>query len=407
MDKRYDITLWGATGYSGRPAAKHLLRHFGGPGGLRIALAARSRDKLEALRQELGRPDIDIVVCAGNDPEAADALAKASRVICSAVGPAAKLSTPMVDACIRHGTDYCDLSGELHWLRTMIDTRDAKARDNGVLILNATGVDSIPSEFGVSLLQDTAFARHGEYCREIKGFFATGRISVAGGSFQSGKGVMEAIIDDPAMKDIIANPYSLNPRDALAGNPPAPDLEQVIWDADMQQWIKPFPVGQINARVVRRAHAVKGFPWGRDFVYTENALAGRGMLSRLAATAETAAVALFVNTNPRSALGKLLMALGPKEGDGPSDDRMDRNGPFSFVYHGRTPGGKTLLVEAKSPLDVHRATAALMVETAVFLATRRQDVLESGGFQTPGTAIGRALLPALQQRDVLDVAVIQ
>lgn len=402
MEKQYDIVVWGATGYSGRPTALHLNQFYARKGRLRMAVAARNADKLAQLKQELDNPEIDVLVCPGNDAAAAARIARSARVVCSAVGPAAKWSTPMVDACIEHGTDFCDLSGELHWLRNMIDTRDARARQNNVLILNATGVDSIPTEYGVKLLQEAAYKRFGEYCVQIKGCFAHGHISVAGGSFLSGKGVMEAIVDDPAMKDIISNPYSINPTGEIDGNPHSPDLEDVVYDEDFGQLIKPFPVGQINARVVRRAHALAGYPYGRDFTYVECALAGNGWINRLKAMAETRAVAMFVNANPRSFFGKLLMSMGPKEGDGPSDAQMLRNGPFGFVYFGRTKSGKVLRSWATSPLDVHRATAAMMAETAVFVASRRQSLLQKGGFWTPGTAIGNALLEPLKDHRVIE-----
>ncbi|CBL43855.1 predicted saccharopine dehydrogenase [gamma proteobacterium HdN1] len=406
-DKKYDVVVWGATGFSGRPAALHLNRFYASQGKIRMAVAARSKSRLQALLKELDSPEIDMLVCPGDDAEAAAQVARSARVVCSAVGPAARWSTPMVDACIAHGTDYCDLSGELHWLRKMIDTRDAIARARGVLILNATGVDSIPTEYGVQRLQQAAREAFGEYCVRVKGCFAHGKIAVAGGSFLSGKGVMEAIADDPEMREIISNPYSINPTGDLHGYPPCPDLEHVVYDEDFAQYIKPFPVGQINARVVRRAHSLAGYPYGHEFTYIECALAGHSAWDRLKAILETRAVGLFVNTNPRTPLGKMLMALGPREGSGPSDEQMHRNGPFGFVYWGRTQSGKVMRSWATSPLDVHRATAAMMAETAVYLAKQRADVLQQGGFWTPGTAIGDALLKPLQRHRVLDTGTTQ
>ncbi|MGE9782151.1 saccharopine dehydrogenase NADP-binding domain-containing protein [Janibacter sp. G368] len=47
-----DVVLVGATGFVGRLTAAHLRDHA--PDGLRVALAGRSRDKLDALAAELG-----------------------------------------------------------------------------------------------------------------------------------------------------------------------------------------------------------------------------------------------------------------------------------------------------------------------------------------------------------------
>lgn len=391
MDKQYDIVIWGATGYSGRPAALYMNRQYASKGLINMAIAGRNPDKLRRVKAEMGNPDIDILVCPGADAEAADKVARSTRVVCSAVGPAARYATEMVDACIANGTDYCDLSGELHWLRHMIDTREQAARDAGVLIINACGLDSIPSEYGVANLQREAQTRYGEYCRHVKGCFDKGRIAVAAGSFESGKGVMQAMANDPAMQDIINNPYSLNPPGHIHGNPDCPDLTTVTYDADFGQYLMPFPVGQINARVVRRAHALSHYPYGKDFTYIECKLAGNGLINKTLARLETWSVDLFVSADQQSRLGKLLMSLGPSEGSGPSDSSMDKNGPFSFVFFGRTPHGQSVRLEAFSPWDPHRGTAALLADTGFCVSTRRDALQQTSGFWTPGTAIGDLL----------------
>lgn len=397
MKKEYDVVVWGATGYSGRPAAIHMNKHYASKGLIKMAIAGRNMDKLKKVHAEMGNPDIGIMVCAGADAKAAEAVAKSTKVVCSAVGPAAVYATEMVDACIANGTDYCDLSGELHWLRNMIDTREQAARDAGVLIINACGMDSIPSEYGVNVLQKAAKETFGEYCTEVKGCFDKGKISVAAGSFESGKGVMQAMANDPAMEDIISNPYSINPPGHIYGNPECPDLDRVTYDKDFKQYIMPFPVGQINARVVRRAHALNDYPFGKEFTYIECKLAGKGIVNKALAQLETWGVDFFVSADQNSRLGKLLMSLGPKDGVGPSDETMEKNGPFSFVFHGRTPSGKEVRAEAFSPWDPHRGTAALLADTAFCVATERDSLLQASGFWTPGTAIGERLQKQMEE----------
>ena len=85
------------------------------------------------------------------------------------------------------------------------------------------------------------------------------------------------------------------------------------------------------------------------------------------------------------------MSLGPKDGTGPSDETMKKNGPFSFVFFGRTPSGQEVRAEAFCPFDPHRGTAALLADTAFCVATQRDSLLEQSGFWTPGTAIGDML----------------
>lgn len=393
----YDIILWGASGFTGRPAARYLQAKYGRQGKLRWAIAGRNRAKLEAVRQEINAPDLDIIIVPGGDAAAAEQVARNTRVVCSTVAPAARHASEMVAACARLGTDYCDLSGELHWLRHMIDEHDATARASGARILNACGFDSIPSDLGVQYLQQEAMARYGEYCHVIRNCFHEGHIAVSGGSFASGKGVMEAAALDPALAAKMDNPHFLNPNDRLNG-PATPELQRVSYDADFGQWIMPFPIGGINARIVRRSHALQDFPYGKDFIYEEAKLAGTGLFNRVKAEAETWITRLFIETDPLSRFGRLLHGLGPAEGDGPSDDQVRNNGPFSFVMIGKTPSGKTLKGYVYSDWDPgHGGTAAMLCDTAYCLAKLRDKTGQKGGFTTTSVALGNVLREHLAQ----------
>jgi short subunit dehydrogenase-like uncharacterized protein len=50
-----------------------------------------------------------------------DEVASQTKVILTTAGPYAKIGTPVIDACVRHGTNYCDITGEAQWVRAMID----------------------------------------------------------------------------------------------------------------------------------------------------------------------------------------------------------------------------------------------------------------------------------------------
>lgn len=387
----YDIILWGASGFTGRPAARYLQARYGHQGKIRWAIAGRNRAKLEAVRQEINAPDLDILIVPGGDAKAAERVARSTKVVCATVAPAARNASEMVAACVRHGTDYCDLSGELHWLRRMIDQHDAAARSSGARILNACGFDSIPSDLGVQMLQQESMNRFGEYCHYIKNCFHEGHIAVSGGSFASGKGVMEAAAQDPALAQRLENPHFLNPDDRLNG-PARPELEKVVWDKDFKQWIMPFPIGGINARIVRRSHALQDFPYGKDFIYEEAKLAGKGMVNRIKAVAETMVTKLFIETDPHSRFGMLLHGLGPKLGDGPTDEQVRGNGPFSFEMIGKTASGKSLRAYVYSDWDPgHGGTAAMLCDTAFCLAMLRDKTGREGGFTTTSVALGNVL----------------
>src|SRR5690242_14374277 len=84
----HDVVVWGATGFTGRLVAEHLA----GCPGVKLALAGRSREKLEAVRAEIAElapaaAAAPLLVGDAKDPASLDAIAAQTRVVCSTVGP--------------------------------------------------------------------------------------------------------------------------------------------------------------------------------------------------------------------------------------------------------------------------------------------------------------------------------
>ncbi len=156
----FDIVLWGATGFTGRLVADYLVRNYlGGDTGLRLALAGRNKEKLEGIANEIGAPQLPILVGDSFDVASLDSITSRAEVLISTVGPYAKYGAELVASCVRNGTDYCDLTGETHFVRAMIDAHHEEARKTGARIVHCCGYDSIPSDLGALMVQE-AF-KHG------------------------------------------------------------------------------------------------------------------------------------------------------------------------------------------------------------------------------------------------------
>ena len=72
---------------------------------------------------------IDVLV--GSDPASLETLASKTNALVSFAGPFAKVGMPVVDACVKCGTDYCDITGEPTFIRDVVDKHDAAARAAG------------------------------------------------------------------------------------------------------------------------------------------------------------------------------------------------------------------------------------------------------------------------------------
>ena len=157
--REFDLILWGASGFTGRLVAEHLARRCREGLQLRWAVGGRNASKLAAMLAEIGAERTPLVVGDSHDPRALAELARRTRAVCSTVGPYALYGSELVAACADQGTHYCDLSGEVHWMRQMIDAHHARAAETGARIVHACGFESVPSDLGCYFLQQQAVAR--------------------------------------------------------------------------------------------------------------------------------------------------------------------------------------------------------------------------------------------------------
>jgi short subunit dehydrogenase-like uncharacterized protein len=127
--------IYGATGYTGR-----LLARMARERGLRPVLSARNESRLAELAAELGLEYRVAHLESGLDGALRD-----MRAVIHAAGPFVTTWRPMVEACLRAGCHYLDLSGE--WVAIEgVRQYGGEARRRGVMLMPATGFDVVPSD---------------------------------------------------------------------------------------------------------------------------------------------------------------------------------------------------------------------------------------------------------------------
>ncbi len=400
--RELDLVLWGATGFVGRLAAQRLFSRSRGSD-LRWGLGGRDLSRLESLRSELGPGAAGIPVLEGDsfDPVSLEALARRTRVVCSTVGPYAKYGSGLVEACVRHGTHYCDIAGEIPWIREMMDTHQAEAERTGARIVPACGMDSIPSDLGVFTLQAAARRRFGRPCSSVRMRLTAMKGGFSGGTAASLIHGLEEDSRDRAVSRCIEDPYSLNPAGQREGPDPPDCLMscEVSFDRDLKAWTKPFFMAPVNAKIVRRTNAVLGYPYGRDFRYEEAQLVGPGPLGWLKAATEAAGlVGVLVGARMPPARWVLQNTLLPAPGEGPGQDERV-NGFWEIVLVGEMDGDSVIQAEMRGKGDpATGSTSRMLVEAALCLARDTDRITVGGGFWTPASAMGACLLPRLTAR---------
>lgn len=406
--RELDVVVWGATGFTGELVAGYLLDHYG-DGALRIALAGRSRARLEALRARLatrhpGAAALPLLLGDSFDAASLDALASQARVVCSTVGPYAKYGAKLVAACVHRGTDYCDLTGETPFIRRMIDAHHEAARQSGARIVHCCGYDSIPSDLGTLMLEDTMRERHGSVCSRVQLFAGESKGGMSGGTIASMLNIIDEARRDHEVRRILGDPYALNPEGERHG-PDGRDSMRVRFDRDLEMWVGPFVMAAINTRIVRRSNALLGYPWGRDFRYSEEMSFGRGAKGLAAATAVAGGVAaLVVAASVRPTRALLERAL-PSPGEGP--DRAAREAGYfvtRLVGTGEDASGRRVQlrarVEGRSDPG-YGETTKMLGESAACLALDGARLASRGGILTPASAMGMRLVERLRAAGML------
>jgi short subunit dehydrogenase-like uncharacterized protein len=260
----------------------------------------------------------------------------------------------------------------------MIEAHQAAAQASGARIVFSCGYDSIPFELGVFFLQDTAKKTLGAPVSRAKGRVRRVKGTLSGGTAASMKAIFAAASADPTLMPMMRDPFVLTPGFEGPKQPPG---NKPLFDEDIDMWVAPFAMANINTRNVHRSNFLMGFPYGRDFVYDEMMIAGPKE------TGEAKAKALIAANNKMGARGT------PQPGEGPSKEERE-TGFFDLLFVGLAADGRQVRVAVGGDRDPgYGCTSKMIAESAICLVREGSDL--PGGFWTPGAALGHRLIKRL------------
>lgn len=377
-DKKYDIVVYGATGFTGRLVAEYLNKQYGNDDDLSWAMAGRSRAKLESVRTEMGLPEDTPLLVADTGNEASmKAMVDSTRVVITTVGPYQLYGSTLVGLCANSGTDYVDLCGESVWMRHMIDAHESAAKESGARIVFSCGFDSIPSDLGIFYLQKIAEQRTGQTCRTVRGRVRGMKGTFSGGTAASLQASIKAAKTDPEILKLAIDPFALTP--GFTG-PKQPDGDHVVYSQELKSWVAPFIMAAINTRNIHRSNALLGHYYGEEFLYDEMMLTGDGEQGKQIAD--------------HIASDKTMAGPdAPKPGEGPSKEERE-SGFYDIVYIGETNDGGSITVSVKGDRDPgYGSTCKMLSESAICLIKDAQET--PGGIWTTAPAMGEKLIARL------------
>ncbi|MEX1178541.1 MAG: saccharopine dehydrogenase NADP-binding domain-containing protein [Nitriliruptor sp.] len=362
-DRQYDVVLLGATGFTGGLTAEHLARRTTGTT-VRWAIAGRDRDKLEAVAQRLPGDPPAVEVVDVHDIDAVTRLAERTTALATTVGPFADHGLPVVDACVRAGTEYADITGEPGFVADVRRRFDEGARAAGIRLVSCCGFDSVPHDLGVGLAvehlpDDAPLTVRGYVEADARFSGGTARSAlqaIATRSFPSSR-----VDGDPA-REVRSLPQRIHRIDPAVGidgyGVPLPTIDPAI--------------------VLRSAATLDGY--GAKFRYGHFARV-RTLPVVVGGLAGVAAFGALASLPPTRAL---LDRVLPSSGEGPSAARRARS-TFAATFHG-VGGGQQVVTRVSGGDPGYDETAKMLGEAVLTLA---QDA-PSGhlGAVTPAQGLG-------------------
>ena len=365
------MVLFGATGFTGALTAEYLAARAGPD--VRWALAGRNRARLEAVRAELTDryPDaanVELVSADVDDPASLDALAAATKVVMTTVGPYLRYGEPVVAACAEHGTDYVDLTGEAEFVDRMYVRHHQRATQSGARIVHCCGFDSIPHDLGV--LFTVEHLPEGVPLK-VEGFVQAGGMpsggTLATASFALSRPVQAAAARGERRR--LEPPLDGRRVRTMRGLP--------RFVRAVGAWAVPLPT--IDPQIIGRSARTLD-RYGPDFVYSHYA------------TVPSVPAGLRALRDAAEAWRR--GALRP--GGGPSAEQRQRSWfRVRFVGEG---GDERVVTEVAGGDPGYGETAKMLAEAALCLAF---DALpDTAGQVTPAVAMGDALIERLRRAGI-------
>ncbi|MCE3266369.1 MAG: hypothetical protein K0S15_1078 [Solirubrobacterales bacterium] len=411
-ERELDVVVFGATGVTGRRVAAYLAEQSA-QHGKSWAAAARDANKLDRILGEDGVEGAQTIVADLDDSASLASMASRATTVLNLVGPYTLHARPVIEACVANGAHYMDLTGEIPFVRSVIDDFDRPAEDAGIKIVQVSGFEALPPDVAVLLAVEAARERWDEGLAMADLEFSSApppgvpRPSdvLSGGTMQSMAAVTSApgaesitdpaaLIDDPSVAPLVRarSPIGLLPRRGDRGAVIAPMS----------------PAAFINPAVIQRSAALLAAEEGRPlqpFRYREGMairgpaptlplrLAAAGTLSGIQAGMAAASKA---RPQLRRRIGSLLSSALPGSGFGPERDRVE-GWTWGMSVDAVTTGGNSVRVKLEAEGHPGYLATARMLGEAGLLLAEPEATPERAGCLTPAIALGTGSVPRFER----------
>lgn len=406
--ERFDLMIFGATGYTGKYLVKELATTYKNEP-ITWAVAGRSLERLNALMNSISKEkNVDLshiqkFVVNTNDLNSVKNMCEHSNLVINCVGPYRFTGEDIVKQCIESNTHHLDVSGEPEFLEKMQLKYNNQAVEKNVFIIGSCGFDSVPADIGVIFTQKT-FQNDLEYIESylsidtdgpINFNYATWESAVYG--FASTKSLSQ--IRKELFKTRLAKPaYPAPKRSNALGYFFEPLLKKYCFnfmgsDKSVVQRTQYYNYEKLNQRPIQYMpyftiqsffYVLMMIVFGLNFSIMANYKFGRYLLLKYHGFF-SGGLAKKLETNKVNIEHSNARFINQFRGIGHSTKLEDKD-----QKHTNKPD-QMIITELSGP-EGYTTTALMALDCALTLIQEKDKIAVKGGVLTPGSAFGNTSL---------------
>lgn len=321
--------------------------------------------------------------------------------VVTTAGPFSLYGTSVVEFCAKFGTHYCDITGEVSFVQTMMNLWDITAKTTGAKLIHFCGHDCIPWDVSLFKVAE-AIEQQGLEGEELASISFLDELvgDISGGTLLT----VQQSIDGNILPEPVPDPFLKTAQgDTLPTSPVADKLSWSISKLARLPWNgqrafkSPFLMSAVNLRVLSWTQAL----FGRNstpLAYSEAQLSPDFMTAFVSYAGLIVVATALLNPLSGFFLHKYLL---PKPGEGPTLEKMEQTNFLAVYAQGKGTKGTTVESIMYFPKDAgYYETARMVVECGLSLALQEVDLpitknKQTGGFFTPAYGLGQVLLDRL------------
>jgi len=366
-NRKYDIILFGATGFTGQITAEYLSQHAVKEN-ISWAIAGRNKEKLEQVHESITGLKPSILVADINSPDSLNEIISQGYIVMNAAGPFVMYGLPVVKACVQTFTHYLDITGEPSFVAQVYDDYFYKAEAQKICIVNCCGFDSIPADYAAWL---TAKELPNDAPKSLYGFVRT-NATFSGGTLTT---AVNAIHND-ALK--------VSYKTKIPKHPNAPKIPlKIHFNKDINAWALPMPV--VDPHIIKRGIYRLPQDYGQATSYAQFWLSKSFM--KMFKTVLSIGIGMMgIKFKPFREM--LLKKFKP--GTGPSPEKRART-KFEVICIGKS-GEKTVKTVFSGADPGYDETAKMFSQSAFVINEKIKNQTLKYGVLTPVEALGNSLV---------------